>query len=282
MKKIIYLLAYIAIAYSTITIAMEKQKMNLFVIPGSNNIENYVSNIFSEEQYNIANIGTPFTLTFPYQTKKHYEETIKQTINKAQGKSFLYALGDGVPFAFDYAAKNSDKVAGILAEGTIYTDQWYLFDLCTKISPNIPIIFIHNTNDEISPCDNIIALFHHLNTNTARKQRINYYTTCLTFVGPNKTNNDHKNLKNTEAPKNIHNFLRINNLNNQYNLYAQKKSSDIEVTIQEIFPHKQEQDLLNKLIIKENIRYYKDWAIIIIPVSFLTSMLLLLLYKSIF
>jgi len=278
MNKIIYLLAYITIACSTAT-TITMEKMNLFVIPHSKSDgTDYVSNIFSEDQYHISNIGTPFTLTFPYQTKKHYEGTIEQAINKVHNKSFLYALGDGVPFAFDYAAKNPDKVAGILAEETILTEQHYPFNTCTRISKDIPIIFVHNSNDSVSPCKNIIALFHHLNSNTPRKD--NYHrTACLSFVGPHTTENDHKDLKNTAVLKKIHVFLHLNNL---YNKHAQlkEKTSDVEVTSHTNLPNQEEHKHMNNLIKEENRRYYRDWATIIVPTSLFAAMLAWLLYKS--
>lgn len=278
MKKIILLLTYIAIISSTVTIvAMEK--MNLFVIPDTKrNNGDHVSDIFSEEQYSISTIGYNPFFTLAGHAHKNYVQTIKQTINNVQNKSFLYALGDGVPFAFDYAAKNPDKVAGILAEGTVLTEQHYPFDTCTKISKDIPIIFVHNSNDSVSPCKNIVALFHHLNSNTPRKNSY-HGTVCLSFVGPHTTENDHKNLKNTDVLKRIHLFLNMNRL---YNKHAQLShiTSDVEVTSHTNLPNLKEHKHMNNLIKEENRRYYRDWATIIVPTSLFAAMLAWLLHKS--
>jgi len=260
MNKIIYSLPFLAILCSSVnTITMEKNKMNLLVIPDSKEpYDHNVGVIFSNTQYNIIQMSNSNNLRS--KTKQEYENLIETTIKEHSGKIFIYTVKGGVSFAFNYAAKHPNRIAGILTQNALLTEHHYLFDLCRKISPDIPILLIHYGDHPT----NSMALYHHLTLNTGRsKKPLN--TCCLIYY------------KNTAIQSNYHLlerinlFLKIKELKYESNNFTEsaqtETSQQMHLVPPDSFTTKEEIQDIQNLTQEENKRYYKDWALIIIPSS---------------
>jgi len=258
MNKIIYSLPFLAILCSSVnTIAMKQKKTPLLVIPDSKStLQHGAFDIFSEEQYHIVRIVPPFADIFAPKRKQNYENLIEKKINESSEKVFIYALGDGVSFAFNYAAKHSNKIAGILAEATRLTKNHYIFDLCTKISPNIPIMFIHDSNKHTLPSTNNIALYYQLLKTNPSRITSTTKTLCLTILQAIKSTNDLEEKINTDSISNIHDFLR----NNFFYYEDEKIKSTVNTDLLLLYSSKpsiSHRNHLKGLIEKENRRYRK-------------------------
>lgn len=255
---------------STLTMELEQQqqKMNLFIIPDSTGQGGqYASNIFPDDKYHISKIEAPMPLTFASFNQRDYENTIEKHINMMNPSNtfFLYALGDGVSFAFDYAVKNPQKVAAILAEGTTLTEKHYIFDLCTKIPNNIPIIMLHNQNDTQAPYSNAVALYHHL------KNNLHVVTYCLGLSDSTLSSeiidppiNNHLDLlkpdiNSRHIVNEIYLFLRLHALPHKYGA-VDRTGSAIKLESPAIPVQESEKVHLSELIKNENKRYYLELA----------------------